>query len=162
MIELGDGLTLEDATQADLDEIHANLRAGDAAEHAYDDEDKIPIDHLPGVKVIRHNGVLLGYIGAQPIAGENQLSNRRHIYYLSTKEADKMKLTYVKRTRDVLRAYLDNFAPDYVDEIYTVAMPIEYPPACKWIERILRFKPVKDVEWRGGVHRIYVIQRKDI
>jgi hypothetical protein len=160
-IELGDGLALRPATDADLEYIHANLRPGDAAEHNIDADGFDTIENLPNAKAIEKDGELIGYIGSFPMPNETVWSPRRYVYYLSTTHADKHKLEYVKRTAEVLRAVVKEM-PDWVTEVATVSMPEVYPMACKWLERILKFEPVRDMMWRGAKHRLYRKQRKEI
>lgn len=159
--DLGNGLTLRPATEADLEYVHTNLRPGDAAEHSFDTEGDDRIENLPGATAIEKNGELIGYIGQFPMPNETVWSPRRYVYYLSTIHADRHKLEYVKRTAEVLRAFVAEL-PDWVTEIVTVSMPEAYPAACKWLERVLKFQPVRDMQWRGAKHRLYRKERKEI
>lgn len=162
MIDLGRGLMLEDATQADLDYVHENLRTGDGAEHLLDEKGEDMLENMPGVMVVKQDGKIIGYIGAIELPYETVLSSRRYIYYLSTDNADKIKLTYVKRSRDVLKAYVDARVPAFVDELYVATLPKEYPMASKWLERVLGFKKLTEKKYRGKLHRIYFKPRKEI
>ena len=160
-IELEDGLTIETATDADLEYVHDHLRPGDMVEHSFDRRGWDTVEHLPGVMVIRKNGDVIGYIGNFPPPNETVWSPRRVMYYLSTVNVEKYRLEYVRRTPQVFRLMAAEL-PEWVTEILTVSMPEDYPMACKWLERVLKFEPLIDYTWRGKRHRLYHKQRKDV
>lgn len=161
MTDLGGGLVLRPATQADIDYVHAHLREGDRLEHAFDEKGEDTVERLPGVQAVVLNGRIIGYIGSLVHPYETPLSPRRVVYYLSTVHADERRLTYVRRARDVLRAVVGEL-PSWVVKIDTVSMPEAYPMACKWLERVLGFRKDMDYRWRGSLFRLYHILRKDI
>lgn len=160
-IDLGNDLSLETATDADLEYVHTHLRQGDMVEHSFDSKKADTVANLPGVMAIRYGEKLIGYIGYMPPPLESMFSKARVVYYLSTVHANETKLTYVKRTPEVFRAIVATM-PDWVEDILTVSMPEDYPMACKWLEKILGFKGVRDFKWRGSVHRLYIKNRKEI
>lgn len=159
-IDLGEGLALALATQDDIDEIHATLRPGDAAEHEFDRKD-LSINDLKGAMVVRFEDKPIGYIGAAILPCEAVMSPRRFIYYLSTTHANAIKLTYVKRSKEVFRAFLET-QPPWVEELVAFPMPDKYPMSCKWLERVIGFHFVKDFEVNGYKFRFYRISRKEI
>lgn len=161
MIDLGNDLTLEKATDADLEYVHEHLRPGDMVEHTFDTAKADRVKNLPGVMVIKYGETIIGYIGHMPPPMETVFSKARVVYYLSTVHADNWKLTYVKRTPEVLRAVVGTM-PGWVEDILTVSMPEAYPMACKWLEKVLGFKQLVDFKWRGGVHRLYRKERKEV
>lgn len=166
-IDIGDGVWLRPATGEDIAWAHAHLREGDRMEHALCDGEDVPAfarrgdgAPLPGEMAVVADGRLVGYAGMVPLAHESHLSRRRFVYYLSTEVADTMRVRYVRRSRDAMRAFLRT-APAWVDEFVTVPM-LRYAGAVRWLERILGFRRVESFTWRGERFAVHSVSRRDI
>lgn len=160
-MDLGGDLVVETATEEDFRYVHRHLRPGDRAEHKFDKEVKSYVDYLPTSMTIRYKGMIVGYAGFFPLNGMSIMSESRFMYYLSTRNVDKFKIAYVRRTPEVFKAIASRLPP-WVNDIVAAPMPDEYPMSCKWLERILGFKAIRDFEYMGGKFRLYLKKRKDI
>ena len=150
------------AAEADIAWVHAHLRDGDRMEHEFGVRNA-PTDEAPAkgeAWCILLDGATVGYAGLIPFRHESLLARRRFIYYLSTDVADRNRIRYVRRSRDVLKA-LAATAPAWVDEFVTVPM-LRYRGATRWLERVLGFRKREEFVWNDERFAVYSITRKEL
>ena len=158
-IDCGDGVVLKTSTQDEVVWVEDHLREGDRREHAFADGHS-DVRKFRACFTVWADGKIIGYIGGGSLPHESDMSRRRFVFYLSTTEADRIKVRYVRKSRDVLRAFART-APKWVDEFVTVPLA-DYTGAVRWLERVLGFTRTGSCEWRGAEFLVYSIKRKEL
>lgn len=159
-IWLGDGVTMTCSTQADFDFINARLRAADYAEtQVFDGGRPDALADMERSWTIRDGANVVGFVATKPFADESLLSRRRFLVQLTTEYVWRIKVKYVRFSRAVLRAVVEN-APAWVEDFYTLPMK-SYEGAVRWDERVLRMRRVCEVDVEGVPHVLFGITRKE-
>jgi len=159
-IWLGDGVTLVRSTQADFDFINAHLREADRREtEVFDRGRPDALCDMETSWTIRDAGNVVGFIATMPFADESVMSRRRFLVELTTGHVWKIKVKYVRYSRAVLRAVVENALP-WVEDFYTLPMKA-YAGACRWDEKVLRMRKVREIEVEGVPHVLFHITRKE-
>ena len=152
--------TMRTATQEDIDRVEATLRAGDRAECEIFEDWHQDINEFETCWAIYGSGELIGYCGVLITPGTTALAPTRWLCFLSTESADKMKISFVRDSRAVMKAIIER-APEHVTRFYSMPMS-EYRGSIIWHERILKMKKCAVVMVNGHEHTLYTIERKEI
>lgn len=160
-IWLDDGVTLVESTQADYDWINAHLREWDRREaEVFDGGRPDRLSDMERSWTIRDGENVVGFFATRTFADESVLSRRRFLVELTTDYVWKIKVKYVRFSRAVFRAVVEN-APTWVDEFYTLPMKA-YTGTVKWQERILGLRRLREVEIEGIPHVLLGTTRKEV
>ena len=159
IIDCGDGVYLRKATQEDVDWVESHLREGDAKEHAFA-EGGSDVEKFRTCWAVLADGYLVGYLGGDIMPHESAISRRRFVFFLSTTAVERIRVKYVRKSRDVLRAFART-APKWVDEFVTVPLA-DYTGAVRWLERTLGFRRTGTCVWKGAEFLIYSKKRKEL
>ena len=160
-IWLGEGVTMTGSTQPDFDYINAHLREGDKAEtQVFDGGKPDSLSQMEKSWTIRDGGNVVGFLASMPFADESIMSRRRFMVQLTTDYVWKIKIKYVRFSRAVLRAFVEN-SPAWVDEFYTLPMK-SYTGAVKWDEKILKLHRLRELDVGGVPHVLFGITRKEV
>lgn len=160
-IDLGDGVTMTRSTQEDYDWINAHLRADDAAEQrVFGEGFKDTVAMMERSWTIRDGENIVGFIATVIMQGDSPLSTRRMMAQMTTEYVWKIKVKYVRYSRRVLRAVVENTAA-WVNDFYTMPMA-SYVGAVKWDERILGLHRMGVVQVNGVDHVLFRIGRKEV
>lgn len=158
-INLGEGVVLRPATQADFDFINARLREMDERETEVFGHKDARAD-LEAAWVILDGDVVVGYVGYLPLADGSILSRSRFLAELTTDAVWSRKVKYVRYSRRVLKAVVAKMPP-WVETLYTLPMK-DYAGAVAWLERVLKMTRVGEVEVNGIPHVLFRITRKEV
>jgi len=160
-IDIGDGVTLKRSTQADYDHVNSHLRAEDAAEQrVFGEGFRDSLDMMERSWTIRDGENVVGFIATVVARGDSPLSPRRFLAEMTTEYVRRIPVKYVRLSRRVLRAVVENTAP-WVSEFYTLPMA-SYAGAVRWDERILRMHREGTVRVNGVDHVLFRIGRKEV
>lgn len=150
------------ATQEDIDSAEANLRAGDKAECEIFGEKSVwhaRVEDFESCWAIFGRGKLVGYCGVMIQPGTTALSPLRWLCFLSTEAVDKMRVSFVKDSRAVMKQII-NKTPDHVHTFYSMPAAT-YHGSIIWHERVLKMRRFKNSVVNGHKHIIYTIGRKE-
>ena len=160
-IWLGEGVTMTGSTQADFDFINARLRAADYAEtQVFDAGRPDALADMERSWTIRDGAYVVGFIASRIFADQSPMAHQRFIVQLTTEYVWRIKMKYVRFSRAVLRAFVEN-APAWVTDFYTLPMKA-YTGAVRWDERILRMHRVREVDVEGVPHVLFHITRQEV
>ena len=160
-IELGMGVTIEESVQEDVDWIEAHFREGDRIEHEALGGGRTVIgDLFEQCWTVRNGDDLIGYCGVAIPDGSSVLSNDRFLCYMSSVNADKAKLKYVKMSRPVMREVVARTKP-WVEN-YLSLPNVRYRGSVLWHERVLKMRCLQEIRWRGETFKLFQATRKEI
>lgn len=154
---------IRSATQEDINNVEESLRVGDLAECEIvgsRDQWHQNISDFEQCWAVFIQDHLVGYCGIMIHPGETALSRNRWICFLSTTEADQMKITFVKDSRAVLKAIVERTL-SHVDTFLT-APSAEYAGSVIWHERVLKMHRTSSFLYNNHEHYVYQIDRKEI
>lgn len=134
-IKVTDDVELETANQADIDYVTENFRDGDRAECEAFGGGGDTLDLFERCWVVRIRGKVVGYCGVARVPGASWLSPYRFLCFMSCREADRMKVAFVRNSRAVMRAVVER-TPPWV-ETFLSAPLAEYRGTIIWHERVL-------------------------
>lgn len=156
------GFTLEPATQADIDLVEANFRAGDRREHEIEGGERTRLDEFEQCWTVRAaNGDVIGYFGVLVVPNESFMSRTRGFCFMSCENANRHKIAFVKASRHVFR-WMVYQCPAWTDRFVT--WPLEsYAASVRWQRRVLRMRPVRLMPApKGERYLIMEISRKEV
>ena len=159
-IEIGDGVTIEDSVQEDVDWIESHFREGDRLEHEALGGGRTTLDIFERCWTVRNGDDIIGYCGIAIPDGDTVLSNLRFLCYMSCVNADKAKVKYVKMSRPVMRAVVAR-TPPWVDT-YLSLPNVKYRGSVIWHERVLKMRCLREETWRGETFKLFAATRKEV
>ena len=159
-IDLGRGTVLETAVQADVDYVEENFRAGERAEHEALGGGRTQVGIFETCWTVRHGDETIGYCGVMIPPGMTAFAPVRWLCYMSSTDADRHKLEYVRRSRDVLRAIVGE-TPEHVAAFLSLPAAA-YEMSVKWHERVLRMRRMKTLVLGGQEFVLFRITRKEV
>lgn len=155
--------TIRPSTQRDIDEVELTLREGDRREceilgsrEAWHQK----VENFESCWTIHINGKLVGYCGVAIPLGKTSLYPVRWLCFLSTTNADKMKVSFVKNSRSVLKAIIAS-TPSHVSIFLSMPMAA-YRGSVIWHKRILKMQEINHCNLFGHEHILFKITRKEI
>ena len=110
-IDLGLDTRLETSTQEDLDYIQANFREGERMEQEAVEAGHDTLDLFEQCFTVWYKDERIGYCGIMLQPGQTILSPSRFVAYMSCENANRHKFYYVKQSRKVLKAVVDQVQP---------------------------------------------------
>ena len=160
-VEVGEGVTIEDSVQEDVDWIEAHFREGDRLEHeALGGGRTVIKDLFERCWTVRNGEDLIGYCGVAIPDGSSVLSPERFLCYMSSVNADKAKVKYVKMSRRVMQEIVSRVQP-WVD-VFLSLPNVNYRGSVIWHERVLKMACLKEMTWRGETFKLFRATRKEI
>jgi len=159
-VKISEFTTVEPSVQDEIDYVEANFREGERAEHEVFGGKRTTLADFESCWTVRHRGEIIGYFGVAIPAGATVFAPGRWLCYMSCKNADKYKLTYVKESRKVMKCVVAQ-VPGYVTEFRS--LPAErYVMSVKWHERVLKMRRIGTVDFNGERFAVFGIMRKEI
>ncbi len=155
------GVTLEPATQGDLDRVVANFRDGDrrTVEVGGGRTDRVK-DFEQCWIVKAADGEDLGYLGVMVMPDRSFMSRERGICFMSTRAVNTHKLAFVAASKPAFR-YAAMCCPPWVDTF--ISWPIEsYEASVRWQTRILGFRRVGRVPFGDDAYIQLETTRKEL
>lgn len=149
------------ATREDVEHVHANLRAGDAREHEVGRENcEDPLSMFESCYAIRYRGEVVAYFAFALFPSWTPLHRQRIVPFLTTTACDRIKLTFVKCSRKLLK-FFAGLAPEWVDEF--VSFPESfYEGSVKWHERVLGFHRGRTIAANGREYVEFWIRKGEL
>jgi hypothetical protein len=155
--------TIRPSTQRDIDEVELTLREGDRRECEILGSREIwhqKLENFESCWTIHINGKMVGYCGVGIPIGGTALSPIRWLCFLSTTNVDSMKLSFVKESRNVLKAIIES-TPSYVTTFYSMPMA-DYRGSVIWHKRILKMQEINHFNIFGHEHILFKTTRKEM
>lgn len=143
------GFSIAPATQADIDYVEDNFRAGERREREVEDAPRTMLDDFESCWTIRAaNGDVIGYFGVLVMPAESFLSRTRAFCFMSCTNTDRHKVAFVKATRPIFR-WVVAACPPWTERYIT--WPLEsYAASVRWQERILGMRRIGRVPAGNG------------
>ncbi len=135
------GMTLEPATQGDVDRVVAEFRDGErrTVEACGGETDRVE-DFERCWTVRAGDGALLGYLGVMTMPDRSFMSRERGVCFMSAKGVDAHRLAFVAASKPAFR-YAARCCPPWVDTF--LSWPLEsYEASVRWQTRVLGFRRV--------------------
>lgn len=159
-IQIDDETYIETATQEDIDYVEANFREGDKLEHESLDGGRTLLSEFEDCWAIHCKGLLIGYCGIAIPMGATVFCPGRWLCYMSCENANKIKLAYVKKSREVMkRIALET--PRYVTEFRSLPA-VKYGGSVRWHEKVLKMHRLDEVEYKGEKFVMFNLFRKEL
>ena len=159
-IELGLDTRIEPSTQEDLDYVQDNFREGEKMEQEAVGAGRDTLGLFEQCWTVWYKDERIGYCGIMLQYGQTILSNHRFIAYMSCENANKHKYYYVKQSRKVLKAIIDQ-VPPWVDTFHS--LPDErYTGSIKWHERVLKMHRVGGFWYKNSKLVHFIIKRNEV
>lgn len=159
-IELDRNVTVEDATQEDIDYVAENFREEDRKENDIFTSGHDTIDLFERCFVIRHKDKTIGYCGIMIVPGETVLSDRRYVCFMTCENANRIKVTFVRMSRKVMQAIVGQ-VPPWVNTFLTAPVE-EYHGTIIWHERVLKMRRYGETSFNGHKVILFVTTRKEV
>ena len=160
-IELDMGVTIEPSVQEDVDWVESHFREGDRLEHESLGGGRTMIDDLfEQCWTIRIGDDIIGYCGVAIPDGSTVLSPERFLCYMSSVNADKAKIKYVKMSRPVMREIVARTKP-WVDT-YLSLPNVKYHGSVIWHERVLKMERLQTVRFMGEDFILFKTTRSEV
>lgn len=158
--DIGMGVTIEESVQDDVDWIEAHFREGEKMEHEALGGGRTLIDDMfEQCWTIRNGDDLIGYCGVAIPVGSAVLSPERFLVYMSSTNADKIKIKYVKMSRLVMKEIVARTKP-WVD-VFLSLPNARYRGSVIWHERVLKMHCLKEIRWHGETFKLFTAKRKE-
>lgn len=135
------GVTLEPATQGDLDRVAEEFRDGDRRTIDAGGGRTDRVEDFERCWVVRAaDGAALGYLGVMAMPDSSFMSRERGVCFMSARAVDSHRLAFVAASRPVLR-YAASQCPPWADTFRS--WPLEsYAASVRWQKRVLGFREV--------------------
>ena len=160
-IYLGEGVTLAKSWQEDYDYVNAHLRDMDRREtEVFDGGKPDRLSDMERSWTIRDGENIVGYFATMTFPDESILSRRRFLVELTTDYVWKIKVKYVRFSRRVVRAVVENTAP-WATDFYTLPMA-DYGGTVKWQQKILGFRKINEIDVEGVKHVLLHTTRQEV
>lgn len=160
LIEFGNGVTLTKATAADFAILNANLRDEDREECRVFGAEGDDIKYWDAAWGLRFRDAFIGIVGWGKCQGTDESSPLRLFLFMSTTEVERHKIEFVKVSRRVMQAVMDEMPPQ-VKVVFALPMA-SYKRSIEWQRRILGFKGEAEVEVNGVKHVLMACERKGV
>ena len=159
-IELENDTVIETATQSDIDYVVENYREEDRKENDVFSKDHDSVEMFEQCWSISHKGKLIGYCGIMVLPGETILSPRRFICFMTCENANRIKVTFVRMSRAVMRAIVSE-THGWVDTFFSA--PVEqYHGSIIWHERVLKMHRFAESIFNNHMVIHFFIERKEV
>ena len=158
-VDFGYGVEMEPSTQEDIDYVEANFREGDRLEHESLDGGRTLLKVFEDCWTVRVKGMIVGYCGVAVPADMTPFGNERYLCYMSCENANKVKLTYVRKSRDVMRGIIERTDPSV--EFFRSLPNVKYLGSVRWHERVLKMMRLGPVRYHGEEFVLFGISRED-
>ena len=159
-IELGLDTRIETSTQEDLDYVQENFREGEKMEQEAVEAGHDTLDLFEQCWTVWYKDERIGYCGVMLQAGKTVLAPSRFLAYMSCENANNHKYYYVKQSRKVLKAIVEQI-PEWVTEFHS--LPDErYTGSVKWHERVLRMHRVGSFRYKKSNLIHFTIKRNEV
>lgn len=159
-LKVTDEAEIETATQSDLDYVTANFRDGDRAECDLFGGKGDTIDLFEKCWVVHLKGEVVGYCGVATLPGCSWLSPIRFLCFMSCKAADGMKRSFVRASRPVMKAVVEQ-TPPWVEMF--VSAPVEdYKGTIIWHDRVLGMHRIGAKHFKGHGIIFYMKTREEV
>lgn len=159
-VEIGDGVSIADSTQEDIDYVEANFREGEKVEHESLGGGRTMLGIFERCWTVRNGEDIIGYCGVAIPDGDTVLSNLRFLCYMSCTNADRVKVKYVRWSRRVMREIVARTRP--WTDTYLSLPNVRYRGSVIWHERVLKMRCLREEEWRGERFKIFATTRKEV
>lgn len=160
-IELDMGVTIEPSVQEDVDWVEAHFREGDRLEHESLGGGRTVIaDLFEQCWTARFGDDIVGYCGVAIPEGSTVLSHERWLCYMSSVNADKAKIKYVKMSRPVMREIVARTRP-WVDTFLSLPN-VRYRGSVIWHERVLKMRRIKTVRFMNEDFVLFKTTRSEV
>ena len=159
-IEIGEGTEIETSKQEDIDYVEANFREGDRLEHEVLDGGRTLLKDFEDCWTVRHKGEIIGYCGVAIPMGATPFCPGRWLCYMSCENANRIKLAYVKKSREVMRRIALE-TPECVTEFRSLPA-VRYEGSVRWHERVLKMHRLEEVEYKGEKFVMFNLYRKEL
>lgn len=135
------GVTLEPATQGDVDRVVANFRDGERRTVDAGGGETDRVEDFERCWIVKAaDGEDLGYLGVMTMPNRSFMSRERGVCFMSAKGVDDHRLAFVASSKPILR-YAARCCPPWVDTF--LAWPLEsYEASVRWQTRVLGFRRV--------------------
>ena len=157
-IDLGGGLVMETATDADFGELNAGMREEDRNECRVFGRDGESRSDWDAAYSVRLDGSLVGIVGWGLPYGASHLSRSRLLLFMTTDTVWSIRKTFVRRSREVMLSTLARLPP-WVDTCLSLPMS-DYRRSVRWQERVLGFSTVGEITVNGVRHTIMVKRKR--
>lgn len=159
-IDLGLDTVIEEATQEDLDYVQENFREGERMEQDAVQAGHDTLDMFEQCFTVWYKDERIGYCGIMLQPGHTILSPERFIAYMSCENANKHKYYYVKQSRKVLKAIVDQ-VPPWINLFHS--LPDErYTGSVKWHERVLKMRRIGNFRYKNSNLIHFTIKRNEV
>lgn len=153
-------LTIKRSSQRDIDYVERHFRKGDKLEHDSLGGGRTRVKDFEQCWTIRFHGKTIGYCGVGIPYGETFFSGVRWLCYMSTTNADKVKMSYVKLSREVMKAIAAKVMPHVT---YFMSLPNKaYHGSVIWHERVLKMTRLRELRHKGQDFVLFGIARKEL
>lgn len=159
-IELDMGVTIEPSVQEDVDWVEAHFREGDRLEHDSLGGGRTLIETFEQCWTIRIGDDIIGYCGVAIPDGSTVLSPERFLCYMSSVNADKAKIKYVKMSRPVMREIVARTRP-WVG-VFLSLPNVKYHGSVIWHARVLKMQRLQDVHFMGEDFILFKTTRSEV
>lgn len=160
-IELDMGVTIEPSVQEDVDWVEAHFREGDRLEHESLGGGRTVIaDLFEQCWTARFGDDIVGYCGVAIPDGSTVLSPERWLCYMSSVNADKAKIKYVKMSRPVMREIVARTKP-WVETFMSLPN-VRYRGSVIWHERVLKMRRIKTVRFMNEDFVLFKTTRSEV
>lgn len=157
-MDLGGGLVMETATDADFGELNARMREEDRNECRVFGREGESRSDWEAAYSVRLDGALVGVVGWGLPYGASHLSRSRLLLFMSTETVWSIRRMFVRRSREVMLATLSRL-PSWVDACVSLPMS-DYRRSVRWQERVLGFGTVGEITVNGVRHTIMVKRKR--
>ena len=154
------GMTLEESVQDDIRYVEDHYREGERMSHEALGGGHVDIGCYEQCWTARHRNDIVGYCGVAVPDGCTVLSPERFLCYMSTTHADRMKVTYVKMSRPVLREIVRR-TRSWVDTFLSLPNA-KYRGSVIWHERVLKMHRLCPVGFMGQDFILFKTTRQEV
>ena len=156
-VDFGCGVEMEPSTQEDIDYVEANFREGDRLEHESLDGGRTLLKVFEDCWTVRVKGMIVGYCGVAVPADMTPFGNERYLCYMSCENANKVKLTYVRKSRDVMRGIIERTDPS-IEILWENCGGFPFwegneKPATAFVDKILDSKRPVGLAWKAQLRQ---------
>lgn len=154
------GITMDPATQAEIDYVEENFRDGDRREAEIEGGARTTIDEFEKCWTVRAGADIIGYFGVMTIPSESQMSRTRVLCFMSCRNADRHKIAFVAASRSVLR-YVVGECPKWTSRY--VSWPLaSYDASVRWQRKTLGMREIGRVPVKDDFYVWFEITKEEV